>query len=515
MSLSAPLLPTSNIHRWCQRLDGLWDLQIDTDGHGDRDDWAGHGLPDPTPVAVPASVQEQTVDRDQWRAVATWWYQRSCFVYADGRHHQLRFGAVWHRARVFWNGELIGEHRGGHLPFAVDLPPAASGHNGLLIVAVDNRLDYHGLPHGEVVTNDREEARLHIHGDVFPYTGIHRPVWLIGLPDQRIESVRCHWDGASLQAAIARAGHSGRWRVRLDNGDWLETEGDDARITVPEPRLWHPNDPQLSRLVVELLDDQGQPCDAYELQTGLRTIAVDRDGLRVNGERIQLRGAGYKEDGPVRGNALDEAQLVRDLQRLRWLGANSLRTAHHPFSEELLQCCDRLGILVIEELSACSIWIPDADSAGETIEINNIVHHQPSADEDRIRRVAADTLADHRRQAAELVARDDHHPCIVMWSIGNEIDTRSTAAREHLGTVASDLRHLDPTRPLTLAECVGPAETWSTSSASTAITVGTSRPASSSALRTTGARSSRVGRPTASRCWSPSSEPTPSPACTT
>jgi len=128
----------------------------------------------------------------------------------------------------------------------------------------------------------------------------------------------------------------------------VDAETAEARcaVRVLRPTLWAAGASYLYRLRLEALDADGAPIDSYEQRLGLRTVEASDDGLLLNGEPVSMRGFGRHEDFPLVGRAEVGAVLVRDHACLRWVGANSYRTAHYPYSEVDLDLADEHGLLV-------------------------------------------------------------------------------------------------------------------------------------------------------------------------
>ena len=144
----------------------------------------------------------------------------------------------------------------------------------------------------------------------------------------------------------------------------------------------------------------------------------------------------------MRGKGHDDALMVHDFELLEWIGANSFRTSHYPYAEEVLDYADRHGIVVIDETAAVGL---NLGIGGRHL---------------RRRRVAptfsADTINDatrevHRQAIRELVARDKNHPCVVLWSIANEPESDTPSARAYFEPLVAETRRLDPTRPVGFA----------------------------------------------------------------
>ena len=168
-----------------------------------------------------------------------------------------------------------------------------------------------------------------------------------------------------------------------------------AQIRVPAVRAWSPDDPHLYRLTVRL-GRRRATIDEYSLKVGVRTVEVRGSEIRLNGKPVFLTGFGKHEDFPMHGKGLDLPVLVRDFELLKWIGANSFRTSHYPYSEEALMLADEYGFLVIAESPAVSLIFMDP---AEVIEA-------------RYRQLAG--------AVTEMVRRDKNHPCILFWSLANE-----------------------------------------------------------------------------------------------
>src|SRR6185503_5152244 len=118
---------------------------------------------------------------------------------------------------------------------------------------------------------------------------------------------------------------------------------------------WAAGEPHLYELAVELVA-QGAVVDRVALAVGLRTVTVDGKALLVNGRPVYLRGFGRHEDFPIAGRGLVPPVVVKDYALMRWTGANSFRTTHYPYSDEMLDLADRLGFLVISETPAVGLF---------------------------------------------------------------------------------------------------------------------------------------------------------------
>ena len=159
----------------------------------------------------------------------------------------------------------------------------------------------------------------------------------------------------------------------------------------------------------------------------------------INGEPFYFTGFGKHEDTAVRGKGHDDAYLVHDFELMDWIGANSFRTSHYPYAEEVLEYADRHGIVVIDETAAVG---PQPRRRRRHLRRPASRHSPPTTS-------TTQTQAAHAQALRELIARDKNHPSVVMWSIANEPASSERGAREYFEPLVALTRELDPTRPIT------------------------------------------------------------------
>lgn len=445
------LYPQQNDIRNLFDLSGFWAFQPDPTGIGEREGWF-NGLPAPRPIAVPASWNEQYSDLRDYLGTA--WYRREFYAPAGWRGQRvfLRIGSANYAARVWVNGVCVGEHQGGHLPFAFDITDhVVWDRPNSVAVLVDAQLTARRVPPGNIQTGIGSFMRSYPNAsfDFFPYAGIQRPVILYAVPATRIEDVTVvtELDGTDglVKVHVLQAGGDLPGKVVLQ-GDNASIEAPlafrdgiaEAILRVPNARLWGPDDPYLYRLTL-LLEEGGRVADRYALDIGIRTIAVVGDQLLLNGRPIFLKGFGKHEDFPVHGRGLNLPLIVKDAGLLKWIGANSYRTSHYPYSEEAMQMADREGFLIVDETPAVGLFFDDGEEG-----------------------IAA-RLAQCKQQIAELIARDKNHPSVIMWSIANEPIVSQggfaamggpsklhEAAKPFFTELFALVRRLDPTRLVTV-----------------------------------------------------------------
>ncbi len=437
------LYPQQNAHRNLCDLGGLWSFQLDPQEIGEKDGWFS-GLPAPRNIAVPASWNEQFEDTRDYLGVA--WYLKRIVVPPAwrGQKIMLRFGSATYAAKVWIDRQPVGSHLGGHLPFEFDISALVSWDSATTVaVQVENKLSPTRVP--PAATNPETTANTFpdVTYDFFPYCGLDRPVLLYSVPTVHIAdvTVATSIDGSDgvIDVTIAASDKwSGGGKLQLDSGAAPFSAGlifkngaAQASIRVPKARPWSPDDPFLYPLSITLAD-AASIRDAYTLDIGIRTVEVRGDRLLLNGQSIQLKGFGRHEDFPVHGRGLDLPVLVRDHALLRWVGANSYRTSHYPYSDEAMALADKEGFLIIDEIPAVGLLFDDGDKAVEA------------------------RLAMCRQQVSELIARDKNHPSVILWSVANEPSSRGAlrgntdSGLEFFAELLAYARAQDRTRPALL-----------------------------------------------------------------
>jgi beta-glucuronidase len=424
-------------------LDGPWQFQPDPDDAGEEAGWPA-GLPAPRPIAVPASWNEQYGDLAHFFGAG--WYQTRLRLGPGelGPLALLRVGAAFYRCEAWLDGAYLGGAEGGYLPAVFDLGGRPRP-DSLLVLRVDGRLSPDSVPSAGVPFDPRDmfasfdQQLPRVSFDFFPYCGLHRPVQLAFLPQRHLSdlvvvSAPDGAGGARVRVSVERSDDAPcGLRLSLCGQELaLDAVGQtaEATITIPDPPLWSPESPALHELRAELWDGD-RLLDAYRLAVGLRWVEL-RDGqLLLNDAPVRLRGFGKHEDFPLSGRGLAQAVNVRDFDLLRWCGANSFRTTHYPYSEELLDLADQLGVLVIGETPAVGLSFGDGW-------------------ERRLERC--------QELTAGLIARDKNRPSVIMWSLANEPMSDRPAAAPFFERLFARARSLDPTRPLMLVSWRGPAE---------------------------------------------------------
>jgi len=401
-------------------------------------DWSIEDLPGVGSPFNPAAISQVN---GGFTEGGTGWYRKTFTVdqALKGKRFFIRFDGVYMNADVWINGQSLGNHAYGYTSFAFDLTShIRTGAKNTIVVKVKN---------------EGENSRW------YSGSGIYRHVWLSIVNPIHIQQWGTYITTPTVTATSATVAiktsltnnNPISYNITLQsiikdaNGKEIASTssqkslpGDtkqeaEQTITVPSPVLWSVEKPVLYIMhtkVYQQNNNGSAPLLLDEQQTtfGIRALSFDTTGFRLNGQLIKLKGGCIHHDnGPLGAKAYDRAE-ERKIGLLKASGYNAIRCAHNPPSPALLEACDRLGMLVIDEVF--DMW---------SIAKNPADYHQFFAEW-------------WQRDIESMVMRDRNHPSIIMWSIGNEIPERGTAAGvKTASALAGHIREMDNTRPVTAA----------------------------------------------------------------
>lgn len=435
------LYPKMTESRMVFDLNGVWDFCL----------MNGEEKGEIMPMPVPSSYNDIYTGRGFADHVGNLYYRRTFAVSPQMLKNRLflRFGSVTHKAKVWLNGSCLGSHFGGFLPFSFEITEAARAGENELEVIVNNVVDETTLPAGRMVKQQFPGLPEEIHNlpnfDFYNYSGIMRPVCLYTAPKVYIEDISIYgkMDGSFFWDV--KTDGEGTVSVRL-----LDPEGNEAASgegfrgsgRIDQVQLWEPGHPVLYSLEVTLTGSDGEK-DTYTEAFGFREVSIRDCRIHLNGKPVYLKGFGKHEDSPVHGRGFDMAYNVKDIGLLKWIGANSFRTSHYPYCEEMLQLCDREGILVIDEAPAVGL------NAGFTA--TGLLGGNPDGTWKTFK-----TAEHHRQVLRDMVQRDKNHPCVIIWSVANEPASQEEGAKEYFEPLLDLVRELDEQkRPATLVTYEG------------------------------------------------------------
>jgi beta-glucuronidase len=440
------LRPQDGPTRERKKLDGLWRFALDPAGVGRREGWWRRPLDGAFEAPVPASYNDLYADAAVRDHVGDAWYQTTVQVPRGwaGERVVLRFDAATHRAVVWIDDDEVVAHEGGYTPFEADVTAyVRPGRTARITVVVDNRLTWQSIPPGVVDDGPSGRKQTYFH-DFFNYAGLHRSVWLYCTPTVHVDDITVvpGLDGSTgtvtyrVDVSDPAATAVRVVLVDAEGNEVARAEGAEGTVTVADVHPWRPGEGYLYDLRVEL-SDGADVVDSYTLPVGIRTVAVRGAEFLINGEAFRFTGFGKHEDLPVKGKGHDDAWLVHDVALMDWIGANSFRTAHYPYAEEVLEYADRHGIVVIDETAA----VGQNMGLAKVVLGRDYTTFSPETIDERSQEA-------HAQAIRELVARDKNHPCVVLWSIANEPESHTDAAVEYFAPLFDLTRELDPTRPV-------------------------------------------------------------------
>ena len=404
-------------------------------------------------MVVPTSFNDVVVDKEKRNYIGDFWYERSVELASICEKDELviRFGSVTHHAKVYVNGIYLGEHTGGFTPFEFVIPSELySDHSLKISVCVNNELNFSTLPVGNYVEEVNEDGsikkKVNENFDFFNYAGIHRNVVLYTRPKAHLEDVTLNYDfnddlsKVTLKVDAKTVNFDGELKLSVydENNNLVGILKDNA-LEIINPRLWEVLDAYLYTLKIELLDGNTL-IDEYRQSFGIRKVEVKNRRFYINNKAFYFKGFGKHEDSYVNGRGLNEAVNLMDLNLAKEMGANSFRTSHYPYSEEMMDLADRLGIVVIDEVPAVGLY------KGFMASLDN----KKNEDNENTWSVLK-TKENHEKVIKELVARDKNHPCVVMWVVANEPASHEKGAREYFKPLIELFKNEDPQkRPVTL-----------------------------------------------------------------
>lgn len=444
------LYPKTTLTRRRISMDGMWKFCLDEKAVGEKEGWMD-GIPGEEMIPVPASFQDFYTEKDIREYTGDFWYETDFFVPGEweGREILLRFGAATHRAGVYVNGILITEHEGGFLPFSAKVTTVVRYDSyNKVVVKVNNELNCTNIPCGETIILPNGKKMSKPYFDFFNYAGLQRSVYLLAVPRESVVDFdldyAIHGKNAEVSYQVRTNGEHAVQLELLDaEGSCVaQKDGKEGVLYVENAHLWQVRNAYLYRLRIRIMDGE-ELIDEYEQEIGIRTVKVEGTDILINGEPVYLKGFGKHEDSDIVGRGFSIGIMKRDFELMKWIGANSFRTSHYPYSEEIYQMADREGFLVIDEVPAVGMFqslmnFMEASTGKQTAFFK--------------KETTPVLLKAHLRAIEEMIARDKNHPSVVAWSLLNEPETTNEAAVPYFKEVFDLANKLDmQKRPRTFA----------------------------------------------------------------
>src|SRR5690606_14506137 len=350
----------------------------------------------------------------------------------------IGFDGVYKNSEVFINGHSLGIRPNGYISFQYDITPHLKyGVKNVIAVKVDN--------------SQQPNSRW------YSGSGIYRNTWLTSVNKSHIEingtfittPVVTHEEAiVKIKTRIKNGGKAKLITTIFDaagkqvatSSSNISVEESDQRLVITNPQLWSVHDPALYKAVSQLVSGKNI-LDEYETVFGIRSFSFDAaKGFFLNGKSLKIIGVCNHHDLGALGAAINTRALERQLEILKAMGCNGIRTAHNPPAPELLDLADKMGFIVMDE--AFDMWA------------------KPKSPFD----YHLDWSAWHRKDLEDLIVRDRNHPSVFMWSVGNEIPEQwgdekkgDSTGRVISRELVSIIKNLDTTRPITTGNKIGRA----------------------------------------------------------
>ena len=402
-------------------------------------DWSIEDLPNQIPDTTVGPFDRNSIGKAAtgFTVGGTGWYRRKFITgrSQQNKHVAIHFDGVYMNTDVWLNGHHLGNHPYGYTPFCFDLTPYLKpvGQQNVLAVRV---------------RNEGKNSRW------YSGSGIYRHVWLIVTEQVHIDN----WGVYITTPEVSTNAATVQLTSTINNGQGssrninfvttiLSPEGKvinrtqralqvganasktyEQTITVSNPALWSVETPRLYKAVTEIKDGN-RTSDHVETPFGIRNIRFDAmNGFTLNGKRVLLKGGCIHHDnGPLGTAAIDRAE-ERKIELLKKAGYNAIRTSHNPPSKQLLDACDRLGMLVLDE--AFDMWVNAKNPQDYHLYFRDW----------------------YQKDLESMILRDRNHPSVIMWSIGNEIyEAPDSTGHEIAKQLTDEVHRLDATRPVTEA----------------------------------------------------------------
>ena len=384
-------------------------------------------------VAIEQNGEKQATEKTGRSGSLPWigegWYRTTFKTDKESQRVVLNFDGAMAEPEVYVNGMKVGEWKYGYTPFNIDITGVVNGDD------TPNTLVVH-------LKNVEESSRW------YPGAGLIRPVTLIQtgtchFDEWGINVVTQRWNSYQQEATVMFVanieGDFGTHKVRFStNGHTEETKttlldqvagysSAGVTLTMEDVECWSPENPKLYDLTVSLIDDNDKVVDQKTVKYGIRTVEVSEEGgFMLNGETRKLKGVCLHHDLGMLGAAVNKAALIRQVELLKSMGCDAIRTSHNTPSQMQMEVYDSLGMMVMAE--SFDMWVYPKCKNGYA-------------------RFYKDWW---RRDLMNLVLANSLHPSIVMWSIGNEIPEQGMKDGNRMTREMQNFVHsLDGTRPVT------------------------------------------------------------------
>jgi beta-galactosidase len=384
----------------------LGDDSLASDNKYDDSHWRILNLPHDWSIEADFSVDNPASPNGGALPGGIGWYRKE-FVPGKSFENKdvfIDFDGIYRNSKVWINGQLLGERPYGYISFRYELTPyLKTGEKNIIAVRVDN--------------SEQPNSRW------YSGSGIFRNVWLVAVNQVHVD----HWGtyvtatdvskqsarikitttlknsstgDANIELQTTLVDAAGKKIVCVNKPVFISSQNKaetEQTLVVNNPQLWSIDCPYLYKIQTEIKQN-GKITDHYETPAGIRYFSFDTDkGFYLNGEPVKIKGVCNHHDLGCLGAAVNYRAMERQLEILKEMGCNAIRTSHNPPAPELLDLCDKMGFIVMDE--AFDMW--------------------------RKKKTPFDYGADfpewHEQDLTDFILRDRNHPSVFMWSIGNEV----------------------------------------------------------------------------------------------
>lgn len=386
-------------------------------------DWRELDLPHDWSVEGKFDRKNPSTDRSGYLPTGIGWYRKTIDVPREwkGKQVAIQFDGVFRNSTVWANGKKLGKRPYGWISFEYDISDLAEASDTITFaVRVDNKLQH--------------AARWYTGTGIYAHTWIHvrnpihiptSGVWLrtdgpsVSI-DTQVNNTTNADEKCTIRTTILDADGneiaSQQTPIEVQHG---ATQAATQMIDISSPNRWSPETPYLYRAISEVLTDSGV-VDRVETRFGVRDIEwIPGKGMLLNGNVVKLRGVCQHQHGGALGAAVPEKIIRFRVEQMKAMGCNAIRTAHNPHTPEFYDICDELGMIVMDEF--VDGW-------------NQKAKHDYGAH---------DFAKWWKRDLTDWIKRDRNHPCVFLWSVGNE--THGDIGKE----LVARCHEVDPTRPVT------------------------------------------------------------------
>ncbi len=432
---NAPRITESFNEGWCFM---LADDSAAAEAGYDDSNWRRLNLPHDWSIEGPFSEKNPATAGGGALPGGIGWYRKTFSLPASDsvKKIYIDFDGIYRNSTVYINGHLLGIRPNGYISFRYDLTPYLNfGGNNVIAVRVDNSKQPNSRWYsGSGIYRNVwlvKTGKIHVDywGTYIRTQETDKKPYMVFIKTKLINTLNNEKTGIKIKTTIVT--QEGEKIISKITGIDLPADSSgeiQQEFKIKEPILWSIDRPYLYTAVTEIFY-QGDLTDRYETSFGIRSFYFDsEEGFVLNGKRVKIKGVCNHHDLGCLGAAVNERAIERQLELLKAMGCNGIRTSHNPPAPELLNLCDKMGFIVMDE--AFDMWRKNKTPYDYALDWN----------------------VWHERDLKDQILRDRNHPSVFIWSIGNEVlEQWDTSGIKLTVDLVNIVKSLDTTRPVTSA----------------------------------------------------------------